>query len=181
MLLLRLLLSISIVKDAVEGWLSSGSHLKIQQRRKIGFRHSVVPSDKAEEEWSDFADMGYTPPQTQINNEDVASPGDDGDLNAKLRLEMQRRQTSRDYTAVSSRQLSLGKDLIVTNYVGDMGFDEVTDWQYYYDDEDEDGRRQGNRNVIQPNPLDPSKYVIMIATFALVSQSSCQTSTYTGE
>jgi hypothetical protein len=148
-----------------------------------------------EEEWSDFADMGYTaaeeeastiridrPKPPAINRRDPLSSlagkidnqqqqqdlslerrrstddddvvaennkNDDGDdddddnWNVELRQETQRRrQTSRsmDYTAIRSRQFTFGKDLILTNYVGDMGFDEVTDWQYYYQDIDEDGR-----------------------------------------
>lgn len=48
-------------------------------------------------------------------------------------------------------QLSLGRDFILDSYVGKMGFDEVTDWEYYYqNEEDEDDRK-----VVQPNPFDP--------------------------
>ena len=34
-----------------------------------------------------------------------------------------------------------------------MGFDEVTDWEYYYQDED----NKDERRVVQPNPFDKSK------------------------
>lgn len=169
LLVTMLLLSIRVlvcfgIESAVEGWLSSSvkrsQHFAVHNPSapRLSFRHLVVPNkNEEEEEWSDFADMGYStsPPLQDYRKEDISTSDDD--LNAKLRLETQRRQTSVDYTAVSSRQLSLGKDLIVTNYVGDMGFDEVTDWQYYYQDEDEDGRRQGDRKVVQPNPLDSTK------------------------
>jgi hypothetical protein len=119
----------------------------------------------------------------RLSKEDVADEnGDDDDSwNAALRRETQRRRRgdeeasgdgttrtgrSLDYTAVRSRQFTLGKDIILTNYVGDMGFDEVTDWQYYYQDVDEDGRpaagRPGgagavDRKVVQPNPFDSTK------------------------
>jgi hypothetical protein len=161
------------------------------------------------EEWSDFADMGYTAAEAETpnplsslagkdsqqqqqdlsslerrrstNDDDIVaennSKNDDGDdddsVIVQLRQETQRRrQTSRslDDTAIRSRQFTFGKDLILTNYVGDMGFDEVTDWQYYYQDIDEDGRpaparpggagpASGDRKVAQPNPFDSTKYV----------------------
>ena len=44
-----------------------------------------------------------------------------------------------DLTAVRTRLFSLGEDLIIQDYVGTLGFEEVTDWQYYYQDVDEDG------------------------------------------
>jgi hypothetical protein len=69
----------------------------------------------------------------------------------------------------------LGPDLVLSNYLGNMGFEEVTDWEYYLVDEDEDednpggggttrtsssggsGVRKGRREVVQPNPFDASK------------------------
>jgi hypothetical protein len=209
---------------ATGGRLAGGVLLRLTQRNAD---EDAPPPD--EEEWSDFADMGYTaaaeaeaptvrndrPKPSAINRRDPLSSlvdkdnqqqqqqqqqelsslerrrstddddvvaennkidkGDDGDdsWNVQLRQEtQQRRQTSRsvDYTAIRSRQFTFGKDLILTNYVGDMGFDEVTDWQYYYQDIDEDGRpaptRPGgagggsaDRNVAQPNPFDSTRYV----------------------
>ena len=61
--------------------------------------------------------------------------------------------TNRDLTAVQTRLFSLGQDLIVNDYVGNMGFEEVTDWEYYY----EDGDDPANRDVVNPNPFDKSK------------------------
>ena len=60
---------------------------------------------------------------------------------------------SRDLTAIQTRQFSLGEDLILADYVGNMGFDEVTDWEYYYENEDD----PSDRKVVQPNPFDSSK------------------------
>ncbi|GAX21533.1 hypothetical protein FisN_6Hh423 [Fistulifera solaris] len=57
-----------------------------------------------------------------------------------------------DNSACSTRQFSLGADLILSDFVGNMGFEEVTDWEYYYQDDD-----QSNRKVVQPNPFDKSK------------------------
>lgn len=61
--------------------------------------------------------------------------------------------SSDDLSACRARQLSLGADLVLTDYAGSMGFDMVTDWEYYYADEDDDDIRR----VVQPNPLDPSQ------------------------
>lgn len=57
-----------------------------------------------------------------------------------------------DLSGCKSRQFSLGFDLVLSDFAGSMGFDEVTDWEYYR--EDEDGRE---RQVVQPNPLDPAQ------------------------
>jgi len=57
-----------------------------------------------------------------------------------------------DRSGVQVRQFSLGDDLVLSNYVGAMGFDEVTDWEYFQ--QDEDGR---DRRRVEPNPLDPAQ------------------------
>ena len=60
--------------------------------------------------------------------------------------------TARDKSGSSSRLFSLGYDLILDTYAGSMGFDEVTDWDYYTQDED------GNRiESVEPNPFDSSQ------------------------
>jgi len=57
-----------------------------------------------------------------------------------------------DRSGTQVRQFILGQDVVLSNYVGSMGFDEVTDWEYYRQDED------GNdRKAVQPNPMDPSQ------------------------
>mmetsp|Transcript_13806 Transcript_13806/g.38146 ORF Transcript_13806/g.38146 Transcript_13806/m.38146 type:complete len:588 (-) Transcript_13806:299-2062(-) len=68
-------------------------------------------------------------------------------------FEEQRQSTSIvDRTAIQTRQFSLGEDLVLSDYVGNLGFDEVTDWEYYYPEEDGDGRK-----VVQPNPFDSNQ------------------------
>jgi hypothetical protein len=76
---------------------------------------------------------------------------DDGGISKSLK---DRRPTTIDLSACTSRQFSLGQDLILADYVGNMGFDEVTDWEYYYPSEDDDST---DRQVVQPNPFDPAK------------------------
>lgn len=118
------------------------------------------------EEYSDFADLGYivgdeSSPITSTRKEDDNSkyipseddivPDGDSQLTNFAQL-FQERSGSIDWTAIQTRQFSLGRDLLLTEYVGNMGFDEVTDWEYYYPSEDGD-----DRQVVQPNPLDSSK------------------------
>lgn len=57
-----------------------------------------------------------------------------------------------DLTGCQTRQFSLGQDIVLSDYVGNMGFDEVTDWEYYYQAENDPDERQ----VVQPNPFDSS-------------------------
>ena len=53
-----------------------------------------------------------------------------------------------DLTAVRTRLFSLGEDLIIQDYVGTLGFEEVTDWQYYYQDVDEDGNPANDKSNV---------------------------------
>lgn len=62
------------------------------------------------------------------------------------------KSNQRDLTGVQTRLFSLGEDLIINDYVGNMGFDEVTDWEYYYQNEED----PDDRNVVNPNPFDSS-------------------------
>jgi hypothetical protein len=60
---------------------------------------------------------------------------------------------SKDLTATQSRQFSLGRDLIISDFVGNMQFDEVTDWEYFYENEED----PSDRKIVNPNPFDSSK------------------------
>ena len=55
-----------------------------------------------------------------------------------------------DLSACRVRQLSLGRDFVLDSFIGTMGFDEVTDWEYYYENEDDSNDR---RKVVNPNPF----------------------------
>lgn len=61
-------------------------------------------------------------------------------------------KTMEDLSGCQSRQFSLGQDLVLSDFAGSMGFDEVTDWEYYYEEDDGPGRK-----VVNPNPLDPAQ------------------------
>jgi hypothetical protein len=84
---------------------------------------------------------------------------DDSLLAASFSKALQKQQqTVIDKSACRTRQFSLGADFILTNYVGSLGFDEVTDWEYYLSTQDEDGNTiQDDRQVVQPNPFDKSQ------------------------
>lgn len=97
------------------------------------------------EEWtSDFDDF--------IGDGGEDKDGDNGDSLSDF-LSKSNRGANRDLTAVQTRLFTLGEDLIINDYIGNMGFEEVTDWEYYYENEDD----PDDRDVVQPNPFDSSK------------------------
>jgi hypothetical protein len=92
-----------------------------------------------------------------LSKDDVVDSVDNDTTASQFVNFLQERSSSgMDWTAIQTRQFSLGHDLVLSNYVGNMGFDEVTDWEYYLQSEDGNDDRQ----VVQPNPFDKSKYVI---------------------
>mmetsp|Transcript_8522 Transcript_8522/g.17769 ORF Transcript_8522/g.17769 Transcript_8522/m.17769 type:complete len:542 (+) Transcript_8522:118-1743(+) len=111
--------------------------------RTAGRRHSISSAALQEEWTSDFDDF-------------VGDGGEDGDdENNSLSdfLAKIDRGGNRDLTGVQTRLFSLGEDLIINDYVGNMGFEEVTDWEYYFENEDD----PKDRDVVNPNPFDESK------------------------
>lgn len=65
-----------------------------------------------------------------------------------------------DRSACRTRKFSLGPEVILDRYLGTLGFQEVTDWQYYVTDQDQDGQivdGGDRREKVSPNPLDPSQ------------------------
>ena len=102
----------------------------------LSFTHHVKPLCSSE--WkSDFDDFVNDEESSLFFNQDqFTTPTDAFD----------------DLSGCKSRQFSLGVDLVLLDFAGSMGFDEVTDWEYYREDED---RRE--REVVQPNPLDPAQ------------------------
>lgn len=99
-----------------------------------------------ETEWtSDFDD--FIPGSNSDNDDDTNS-----DSTPAIASIFKKRGT-RDWSGIQSRQFSLGEDLVLADFVGKMGFDEVTDWEYYYQNEEDPNERK----VVQPNPFDESK------------------------
>ena len=60
-----------------------------------------------------------------------------------------------DLTGCTVRQFSLGYDITLTRFSGSMGFDEVTDWDYFTNPFE--AKSELERDIVQPPPLDPTK------------------------
>lgn len=78
--------------------------------------------------------------------------GDDDDDSMKISSIFKSRG-ARDLSAIQTRLFSLGEDLVLSQFLGNLGFEEVTDWEYYYENEED----PVDRKVVQPNPFDSSK------------------------
>ena len=61
-------------------------------------------------------------------------------------------KTTIDLTGSLVREFSLGRDLLLSDYAGSLGFDQVTDWQYYTTD-----LTTGKRTDRTANPFDPNQ------------------------
>ena len=57
-----------------------------------------------------------------------------------------------DLTGSTLREFSFGPDILLSSYAGSLGFNQVTDWQYYAVDE-----YSGDKSPRSPNPLDPNQ------------------------
>ena len=57
-----------------------------------------------------------------------------------------------DMTGSTIREFSFGPDVLLSNYAGSLGFDKVTDWQYYTTNE-----YTGEKQSVNPRPLDPTQ------------------------
>jgi hypothetical protein len=85
--------------------------------------------------------------------DDFIQGGGDDDGDAMQISSIFKARGKRDLSAIQTRQFYLGEDLVLADFVGNMGFDEVTDWEYYYENEED----PTDRNVVQPNPFDSEK------------------------
>ena len=136
-------------------------------------RLCAQPEEKEEEEWSDFdgwigdsvvedvddknpLSSPESIPSFDLSPEDApveTEATEDSLALTQLFEEQKQKDAILDRTGIRSRQFSLGQDLVLSDYVGNLGFDEVTDWEYYYPSED----GSEDRKVVQPNPFDPSQ------------------------
>ena len=60
--------------------------------------------------------------------------------------------TTQDLTGSTLREFSFGPDVMLSSYAGSLGFDKVTDWQYYETDS-----YSGERKQVSPRPMDPTQ------------------------
>ncbi|KAL9186794.1 hypothetical protein ACHAXT_010514 [Thalassiosira profunda] len=89
--------------------------------------------------------------------EDVELPDfdddEDGTQNRELvSIPLPKTDATEDLTGATLREFSFGPDIMLSNYAGSLGFDQVTDWQYYATDE-----YSGERTPVSPRPMDPSQ------------------------
>ena len=80
--------------------------------------------------------------------------GEDRNSDEFVSIPLPKPDASEDLTGCSLREFSFGPDVMLSDYAGSMGFDEVTDWQYYSVD-----GYSGEKTPTNPNPLDPSQPV----------------------
>jgi len=60
--------------------------------------------------------------------------------------------TTQDLTGCTLREFSFGPDIMLSSYAGSLGFDKVTDWQYYETDTYSGERKQVSpRRITQPS------------------------------
>ena len=93
------------------------------RRRTLTVPLSLMNDDDNNIEWtSDFDDF------LQSDDDDSSSSSSDS-----LKISsIFKSRSARDLSGTQTRQFSLGPDIILSDFVGKMGFDEVTDWEYYY-------------------------------------------------
>ena len=142
-------------------------------------KHSFLSSSQnsnAPEEYSDFDGFigdasdttrsdendDFVMPSFDMDDEDVATNNKDDEGEDSIQEQVsaiyQDSKTkdssrSKDYSGIQARQFSLGQDFVLANYVGSAGFEEVTDWEYYLQNEDD----PDDRKVVQPNLFDKSQ------------------------
>lgn len=66
-----------------------------------------------------------------------------------------RQKVFEDLMGCTMRQFSLGYDITLTRFAGSMGFDEVTDWDYFTNPYE--SQNELDRDIVQPPPFDPTK------------------------
>ena len=85
----------------------------------VAFLHSVQA----------FIPHGFRPRHVRLQESEWTSDFDDFDSlgDGRSLEQVFADQVNKKFTP---RQLSLGQDLVVSDFVGNLGFDEVTDWEY---------------------------------------------------
>jgi serine/threonine protein kinase len=76
---------------------------------------------------------------------------DDEDSQMFAQVTEKQQIQSRDLSGCSKRQFNLGYDLILTDFSGSLGFEEVTDWEYY-----QPSLLNNERKIVEPPPFDPN-------------------------
>eukprot|EP00956_Cyclotella_meneghiniana_P018879 scaffold31833_cov68-Cyclotella_meneghiniana.AAC.1 len=94
--------------------------------------------------------IAYAPPLPDFDEQSASSVGSTSDS---------KYININDLTGSNVRQFSLGSDLLISDYVGSLGYDEVTEWMYYLQSVDEEGNIDSydEKIPVQAPFMDPSK------------------------
>lgn len=89
-----------------------------------------------------------------IDNDPLDYDDDDfwDDEDSELIFSATQNQQKKDFSGCSVRQFNLGYDIILSDYVGSLGFEEVTDWEYY-----QPSLVNNERKIVDPPPFDPKQ------------------------
>ncbi len=90
-----------------------------------------------------------------MNNDEPLDYDDDDcwdDEDSELIFSATQNQQKKDFSGCTVRQFNLGYDVILSDYVGSLGFEEITDWEYY-----QPSLINNERRVVDPPPFDPNQ------------------------
>ena len=91
-----------------------------------------------------------------FDDDDEDTKNDDNNMSSRevisIPLPKQVSTINDDMTGSTLREFSFGPDVLLSNYAGSLGFDKVTDWQYYTTNE-----YTGEKQSVNPRPLDPTQ------------------------
>ncbi|KAL7529015.1 hypothetical protein ACHAWF_002806 [Thalassiosira exigua] len=102
-------------------------------------------------------EVGASASAAEDEEEDLPDFDDDDndDLDGRgelISIPLPKSDAAEDLTGATEREFSFGPDLMLSDYAGSLGFDKVTDWQYYKTDV-----YSGERTPVSPSPLDPDQ------------------------
>lgn len=86
-------------------------------------------------------------------NDDALDFDDDdffNDEDAEMFAQITQKQ-QKDLSGCSVRQFNLGYDIVISDFVGSLGFEEITDWEYY-----QPSLVNNEKRIVDPPPFDPS-------------------------
>jgi hypothetical protein len=123
---------------------SSSSQLSSSLSAAATLQNNNVQEDNKEEELPDFQDKS--------NDDAITETRAASSFNQAQTELLRSKSTNNDLTGATYREFTLGRDLLLSDYAGSLGFDQVTDWQYYTTDL-YTGRQQNEKS----NPFDPNQ------------------------
>ena len=92
-----------------------------------------------------------TPMDSEPLNIDDDDFFDDEDSQMFAQVTEKQQNQSRDLSGCSKRKFNLGYDIIISDFAASLGFEEVTDWEYY-----QPSLVNNERKVVEPPPFDPN-------------------------